>query len=299
MTILPPQYPGPDFTHGFLTGEGTLEDINAIAPIQWYLPTATISTNYASAVTSGAISNTDQVVGSGFKRFRDGIGIEDTGGTKRIKITHSGVLGNIELEGGGEIYHQSTERFLSQTAFNNVAPTSTTAPTLANHLTTKAYVDSIIPSPTALKICFVRDEKSSGTHGGSSWTGSWGTRDLNTVLGDSTVLVGGVVTSNQFTLAGGKTYYVQASVPTFRTDSGPARLRNVTDSTTTIIGSNAHSDDGDYCQDESFINGTFTLAANKTFEIQQQFRYAVANEGLGRASGYQTEVYTQVTIMEL
>ena len=148
------------------------------------------------------------------------------------------------------------------------------------------------------RICTVKDIKSAGTEGGTATSGSWFTRTINTVSGDSSVLVGGVITANTFTLVAGY-YFINGTVPAYKLDRGPARLYNTTDAAVTINGSCAWSDNGDFTQDSSFINGGFTIAGTKTFRIEQRVSNTRSTDGLGRMANLgDPEVYTQLTITQ-
>ena len=83
---------------------------------------------------------------------------------------------------------------------------------------------------------YLRHQETSGTHGGSSTSGSYQTRTLNTEVYDG---IGSTLSSNQFTLPAG-TYQIRARAPA-RGGSGvtihKAKLYNITDSADVIIGS--------------------------------------------------------------
>jgi hypothetical protein len=50
----------------------------------------------------------------------------------------------------------------------------------------------------------------------------------------------------------------------------------------------------------SYIRGRFTIASQKTFEIQHRFGYAKTGNGFGEPSNYSVvEVYTDVTIWKV
>lgn len=148
------------------------------------------------------------------------------------------------------------------------------------------------------RICTVKDVKSAATEGGTATSGSWFTRTINTVSGDSSVLVGGVITTNTFTLVAGY-YFVNGTVPAYKLDRGPARLYNTTDAAVTINGSCAWSDNGDFTQDSSFITGGFTIAGTKTFRIEQRVSNTRSTDGLGRMANLgDPETYTQLTITQ-
>jgi len=143
----------------------------------------------------------------------------------------------------------------------------------------------------------VRDEKASGTSGGTYTSGSFLTRDLNTVLTNE--ISGASLSSNQIILPSG-TYYINARIPAYKVDRHKTKLRNITDSTDTLIGSNMHIYSLDYTSTDGFIIGRFTISAQKTFEIQNRCQTTSVTDGYGVNMGYSvTEVYTDVQIWKI
>jgi len=143
---------------------------------------------------------------------------------------------------------------------------------------------------------YYKDEKSSGTNGGTFTAGAWQTRDLQTETGE---ILGASLASDQFTLPPGK-YSIEASAPAFQVNVHKAKLRNITDTSDEIIGESSHSGSGENATTDSFIKGEFTIAATKTFEIQHRTFSTKATNGFGVTSGLSVvEVYTQVKITKL
>lgn len=151
-------------------------------------------------------------------------------------------------------------------------------------------------------IIVLQDQKTSGTDGGTFTSGAWRTRDLNTEVVD----VGGhcSLSSNQFTLDAG-TYEIIAFVPGVQCNSHQARLRNITDSTTTISGTSSFSLATYNGETYSIITGRFTIAASKAFEIQHICATTKATVGFGVnagsyvAGGVANESYTTVILKKV
>ena len=143
----------------------------------------------------------------------------------------------------------------------------------------------------------VRDEKASGTQGGSSTSGSFQTRTLNTVVTNE--ISGASLSSNQIVLPSG-TYFIYGTTPVYAGDQIKTKLRNITDSTDAIIGGTDYtvSGYGGYCR--SIISGRFTISAQKTFEIQNRVGTSNAVTGYGVTSSFSlTEVYSDVQIWKV
>lgn len=145
----------------------------------------------------------------------------------------------------------------------------------------------------------VRDEKATGTAGGTFTAGALRTRDLNTVKTNE--IVGASLASNQITLPAG-TYFIDAEAPAYIVGEHKALLRNVTDGTNTIIGSNEFVGTGAQASSFCRVMGRFTIAAAKVFEIQHYAQNTGATTGFGRQTslaGAFTEVYTDVKIWKV
>lgn len=141
----------------------------------------------------------------------------------------------------------------------------------------------------------VRDEKATGTAGGTNVTGVQ-QRVLNTVAANT--ILGASLASNQVTLPAGK-YRIRALAPS----SGNvhrAHLYNVTDAAVAILGTSENSSIGassDPINTLSIIEGTITIAAAKVFEVRHYMNEVKTTTGLGSAvSDTFTEVYTVLEI---
>jgi hypothetical protein len=131
----------------------------------------------------------------------------------------------------------------------------------------------------------IRDERSSGTSGDTLVNNSWNTRALNTEVTDEITIT---PSGNQLSLAAG-TYFVIAHVNTsfsvhFDGDTNgiihnKLRIRNITDSTTALVGMSQRQERnaiGDFSSNDadwtlSFndsLVGRFTLTGSKTIELQ-------------------------------
>jgi len=153
-----------------------------------------------------------------------------------------------------------------------------------------------LPLVVFRNMIMVRDEKTSGTAGGSATSGSWGTRTLNTQVVNN--ISGASLAANQVTLPAG-TYYAKWSVPFFRTNLSQSRLYNVSDVAAIGYGSNT-AEDVNVGGDQSVGEYYFTLAASKTLEVQYRVGTSWATDGLGRAMSFgNVEVYTQLTIWKI
>jgi len=141
----------------------------------------------------------------------------------------------------------------------------------------------------------VRDEKSSGTASGTATAGSFQTRTLNTVMTNE--ITGASLSSNQITLPSG-TYFVNANAQLWSSGRGKIKIRNVTDSSDAIIGGGAYSASG--ASAIAFLSGRFTIASQKTFELQHRNETTKSSDGYGVEQNYGVvEVFADVQIWKV
>lgn len=148
----------------------------------------------------------------------------------------------------------------------------------------------------ALPLLHVRDEKASGTSGGSSVIGSWLARTLNTVKTNE--ITGASLASDTITLPAG-TFEIDASSPSFGTRRYQTRLYNVTTAAALIYGTPGYGNDGS-SGFTSRVRGQFTLSAPYDVRYEYRAERVQATNGLGLASGFGgVEVYAEVLIHQV
>lgn len=146
-------------------------------------------------------------------------------------------------------------------------------------------------------ILIVRDEKTSGTNGGSSSATTWNARALNTTVLNT--IAGASLVSDQITLPAG-TYLVDASAPARVSNGHQLRLYNVTGSTVLLTGTSEFAPSADTTITRSLLRGSITLASSATLRLDHYTSAAVANTGLGApVSSGTTEVYAEVMIRKV
>ena len=145
----------------------------------------------------------------------------------------------------------------------------------------------LAPRAAALGYILIRDEKASGTGGGTFTSGAWRTRDLNTESSDTGNHAS--IASNQITLAAG-TYEFSAKAVSSSSDRVQARLQNITD-TISIVGLSGNSNSVSGETHVSMVDGKFTIATSKIFELQHR---CSTTGNFGLASSFGTEIYASV-----
>ena len=154
------------------------------------------------------------------------------------------------------------------------------------------FPDAVADSATAIAI--FNETQANGTQGGASVTGAFTKRTLNTTVTNN---IGATLTTSVIALLAG-TYKVSAISPFYNVTGVAIRLRNTSDSTTTLASVNTYfaGTSGGY----AIMDGTFTITATKNYEVQYVCNTAIATNGLGVAlSGGISEIYTQITIEKI
>ena len=163
-----------------------------------------------------------------------------------------------------------------------------------NVLTVASGVPSWAAPAGGTTYSIFRDEKTSGTNGGTFTSGAFRTRDINATQVNQ--ITGSSIASNQITLPAG-TFYISASAPSFNNDQNQARFFNITDSSVAILGTSDYQSTND--QGSSIVLGTIVLTSSKVFELQHQCVTTQASNGFGVANTFGTQVYSVVTIAKV
>lgn len=151
------------------------------------------------------------------------------------------------------------------------------------------------------QLLHVRETQSASTDAGTFTSGSWQTRLLNTEVTNE--ISGASLASNTITLPAG-TYFIVARAPAHtNVQAHKAKLRNTTDGSDTIIGSNARMSSTEAStgmMSDSWVFGRFTIAGTKNFQLQHRCGTTVSGNGFGEESDFGvTEVYSEALIWKV
>ena len=171
-----------------------------------------------------------------------------------------------------------------------IAPTATPG-TNTTQICTTAFTSAAIaaiPVVSPTQVFWVQDEKTQGTSGGSSVSGTQ-VRTLNTVKLNE--ITGASLSSNQITIPAGS-YEVIANPGNYVGATGARKLRlyNVTDASYLIEGTNSQ-----HYTNSSRIHGFFTITGTKVIELRE-FIVSAVTDGLGAAISHGTEIYSSVIL---
>lgn len=142
----------------------------------------------------------------------------------------------------------------------------------------------------------ITDQKPQNTDGGDCNSGSWQTRDLNTLVDPSNIVIS--LSTNQFTLAPG-TYVVRGSAPATAVTRHQAAIYSVTASAIVIHGTSEFESTSYPHNTRSIINGIITPTIQTTYELQHQSLSSQPGNGFGVAATFGTEVYSELMIIKI
>lgn len=150
----------------------------------------------------------------------------------------------------------------------------------------------------AQQLLHIRDEKTSGTDGGSSVADTWTKHTLNDTKTNE--ISGASESSSVITLPAG-TYWIEAWSTFYAADECKIRWRNTTDGTTAVVGANGYNNGGaDAASSHTPLAGRFTIAGAKDFELQYWCQLSQATNGLGAAAtSGEVEIYAEAMIWKL
>jgi hypothetical protein len=262
-------------------------------------------TGATGIITLGQIIGTDDTTSSstGSLQVTGGIGVGKGMNINNITIRNttdatSTSTGVLIISGGAGIaktLYTNTIIPTNLTMTNNITKISidgTMAENSDNNLSSEKAIKTYVDGKYT-KIWLAEDVKASGTNGGTSTSGSWQTRTLNTLSGetaDTSVTLSG----NQLTLTAGR-YTIDAHASSYYTATTKLRIANITD-TTYVYGPNVSSNNlaaGCEVSAIAFID----IAATKVFQLQFRSSRTQTNTGMGIAASFGvSEVYAQVRI---
>lgn len=137
---------------------------------------------------------------------------------------------------------------------------------------------------------YLRDEKAQNTEGGTFTSGAWRTRTLNTEVSDTDGICN--LAANQISLAAG-TYIFRIRCPGCQVDRHQARLQNVTDATTVMVGGSHFNESARATNGSVFVVGKAVIPDGKLLEVQHRCQTTFATSGFGFACNFTTEVYAE------
>jgi len=145
---------------------------------------------------------------------------------------------------------------------------------------------------TGVSTAIFNETQANGTEGGTSTSGSFIKRTLNTTVVNN--ISGCSIASSVITLPAG-TYNVSAFSTFYAGTNCRIKLRNTTDSTDAVLGQSSQNG-GNFVSNIPIL-GMFTSAATKDYELQYRVALTSATYGLGIANSFSiSEIYSIIRI---
>jgi len=189
-----------------------------------------------------------------------------------------------KLEGEGKTY-------FAKNAGDNTVNFKVKTPVSDDDAVDKLYVDETLALSTSVIIISHKTDPSIG--GGSLTAGAWFKRDMNTV--EKNTIIGASLVDGQLTLPPGD-YEVEGFANGNYCHEHVARIQNISDSTTDIIGSSAVVYSGQ--TSISAIIGALSIVAEKVFEVQHRGTYS-ATDGMGSPNSFIDNIYAKLVIRKV
>lgn len=145
------------------------------------------------------------------------------------------------------------------------------------------------------KIAYLAHQAASGTTGPGTVATTWTTRVLNTIVSDTYSIITSL-TSNQFILQPG-TYDIFADAQENSMNGMKLRLRNITASSTAIVGDSSFSAQSNTVQPMVVLNGQVVITVATTFELQ--YYSTTATGSASATSSAEVEQFTLVKITKI
>lgn len=157
-------------------------------------------------------------------------------------------------------------------------------------------LDNDLEAISVGQVLQVRHTATAGTGGGDLNT-TWTRRPLASVANG---ISGASVAGNEITLPAG-TYEITGYAMAFECDNHRARLYNITDTATALLGSSARAKASYLDMSPSLIQGRITLAAQKVFRLEHIASVAKTVSGMGKEANLdsQQEIYADLLIRKL
>lgn len=267
------------------------------------------------AATTTTTFNSSNVLGIWWGRTANGArGRVLTEGIGLVRTFLGTASGSVTLTSWTELVSRSTARYaVFARNFTGLTLASPGAPRNPN---TIAYLleDYTFNPPTVtdfdqLMLAYVRVKNpreivyfagTSAADRGTFTSGAWSARVFNTgISGSSYITLDG--TGTQITLQPGR-YLIRASAPAYRVDGHATRLQNITDGTTSLLGTMEYCPSAaDSSQTRSMIQGSVFIDTATVFEFQHRCSTTRATDGLGNyvSLGGQTSTFEEITIERL
>lgn len=276
---------------------GTANEVRVVTAIadNTHLTVNAVFTATASGQTAARVNSALAFRTAGFYWVESGILAASATWTVQIRLNGSTVIGESVAAGATTSPQVFAAQSFAQWDYVEVLVTQSSGGSVNVTADQRTYVACGVSGYAAAPYLQIQDQKTAGTAGGTFTSGSFQTRVLNTIVSDGIGI--GSLSSNRFTLPAG-TYRCRITGTAYAVNRHKARLQNITDATTTLVGSNGYTNSaGGASLSLSIIDGRFTITGSKAFEVQHRCETTGTSNGFGVESNFGvTEIYTDVEV---
>lgn len=280
---------------------GSLMSIGiTLSGLSWITPTNSPRTTDGNITLTASTQAMDQVLGTP-SGANGAVGLVSLNNTHlpTVSITKGGTGQTTKTPAFDALSPLTTEGDLvTHDGTNNIRLAKPAALQSIRRNAANILWEAYTPSISSL-IAILRDEKTSGTHGGTSVAATWNARDINTELYDPDSIV--TIASNQFTPIAGD-YEILVFAP-FRGGAaaqanGRIRLYNVTGAAAVEEGMSVVAATATFTV--AVLQCKFTANGTNAYRIDTYTSVGNAGTGLGAAtSDGSAEVYTMVHLRKV
>tara|TARA_R100000808_G_scaffold24768_1_gene58185 strand:+ start:2516 stop:3370 length:855 start_codon:yes stop_codon:yes gene_type:complete len=211
-------------------------------------------------------------------------------------ITDPGSDGNLEIL-PGKINLPSSGGIYESDGSTEILTESSGAVTLKNTTINSSVVFPAGGTGNPISVAVIADEKSATSDGGTTSTGSFLTRDINTEISDPDGIVS--ISSNQFTLGSG-TYLINWSATAHMSNEHQTQLYDITGSGILEMGTAEYTASGVNVMTSSKGSFIHTISSNNIYEIRHRVATAKASNGFGIPANFgENIIYLLVVIYKL
>lgn len=146
------------------------------------------------------------------------------------------------------------------------------------------------------KYFYARDEKPSGTSGGATSSGTWNTRDVNTIKNN---YIGATLASNKVALPAGR-YYIRANAPSFAAETTRLAIYNATSAAYLLHGPTGRTNPGSSHIVQTTVEGEIVLDTPSQIEVRM-WTQSANSYGMGYpvAGSGVAEIYSELRIWKM
>ena len=149
---------------------------------------------------------------------------------------------------------------------------------------------------TATGHLVIAEERVAGQNAGDFSAGAWRQRNLNTIRVNT--ILASMISPPILVLPRG-VYEVRGSAPAHQVNTHKLRLQSLTHGVTLLMGTSEYAYQGIPVTTRSVLTGRIWLVEDTEMTLQHRCGTTRASDGMGRSTGWQTEVYAVLELVRV